>query len=128
MGACGFAAGIERVLLAAASAPSAQPPSRQGIYLATATPTLASESFRFAQQLRAAGVVAALDYDGRSLKAQLREADKAGCRLVAILGEQELKRREITVKDLEQGGLQESIAFEVFAEEIAKRLKPPVCH
>ena len=69
-----------------------------------------------------------LDYDGRSLKAQLREADKAGCRLVAILGEQELKRREMTVKDLEQEHSQEAIGFDVFAQEIAKRLKTATCH
>ncbi|MDP3703547.1 MAG: histidine--tRNA ligase [Candidatus Omnitrophota bacterium] len=128
MGAFGFAAGIERVLLSASSLPSTKPPSRQGMYLATATPALVGESFRFAQLLRTAGVVATLDYDGRSLKAQLREADKAGCRFVAILGEQELKSREITVKDLEQGGAQESIGFDVFAQEIAKRLKAAICH
>ena len=104
------------------------PPSRQGIYLATASPTLVSESFRFAQQLRSQGLRATLDYDGRSLKAQLREADKAGCRFVAILGEQELQRREITVKDLAEGGSQDTIGFDVFAEEIAKRLKIPTCH
>ena len=128
VGACGFAAGIERVLLAAGQPPSTEPPSRQGIYLATAQPAFINQGFQFAQQLRALGVGAVLDYDGRSLKAQLREADKYGCRLVAILGEQELQRREITVKGLEQGNSQEAIGFDVFAQEIAKRLKAPACH
>ncbi|MBI4004403.1 MAG: histidine--tRNA ligase [Candidatus Omnitrophica bacterium] len=127
-GACGFAAGIERLLLAATKPPSTETPPRQGIYLATAQPAFVNEGFRFAQQLRALGVGAVLDYDGRSLKAQLREADKAGCRLVAILGEQELKRREVTVKDLEEGGPQDTIGFDVFAQEIAKRLKTTACH
>jgi len=127
-GACGFAAGIERLLLAATKPPSKDAASRQGVYLATAQPAYVNEGFRFAQQLRAAGIGAVLDYDGRSLKAQLREADKAGCRLVAILGEQELKRGEMTVKDLEQENSQEAIGFDVFAQEIAKRLKTPSCH
>jgi histidyl-tRNA synthetase len=128
VGACGFAAGMERLLLAATKPPSKDAVPRQGVYLATAQPTFVNEGFRFAQQLRALGVGAVLDYDGRSLKSQLREADKAGCRLVAILGEQELQQRQITVKDLEQGGAQESIGFEAFAQEIAKRFKATPCH
>jgi len=127
-GACGFAAGIERLLLAATKPPSTETSPRQGIYLATAQPAFVNEGFRFAQQLRALGVGAVLDYDGRSLKAQLREADKAGCRLVAILGEQELKRREVTVKDLEESGSQETLGFDIFAQEIAKRLRLSGCH
>jgi histidyl-tRNA synthetase len=129
LGAAGFAAGIERLLLA--SAPPAAAPAadgRRGLYLAVAKPELAREAFRFVQALRGLGVEATLDYDGRSLKAQLREADKSGARLVAILGEQELAQRAMTVKDLEQGGAQETVALETFAVEMAKRLKPASCH
>jgi histidyl-tRNA synthetase len=130
MGACGFAAGIERLLMAAehqgAKAPTAH---RRGLYLAVAQPALLKEAFRFVQQLRAKQVTATLDYDGRSLKAQLREADKAGCRFVAILGEQELRQRAMTVKDLEQSG-QETITFDAFVDTVVDRLKTKVgaCH
>ena len=129
LGAVGFAAGIERVLMAS-SRPASQPDvpaPRRGLYLATAQPSLSSDAFRLVQQLRERGVCAIMDYDGKSLKAQLREADKAGCRLVAILGEVELKQRAITLKDLEQGS-QETIALDDFIDTAATRQSQVTCH
>ncbi|MBI3010906.1 MAG: histidine--tRNA ligase [Candidatus Omnitrophica bacterium] len=125
MGAVGFAAGIERVLMAvdhgrAEAAPMAN--RRRGVYLAVATPSLIGEGFRFVQQLREHGVCAVMDYDGKSLKSQLREADKANCQLVAILGEAEVKQRAITLKDLEQGS-QETVSFDAFVDEVSRELK-----
>ncbi len=55
------------------------------------------------------GVPAELELGGRSLKATLRRADKDGFRAVAILGDDELGAREVTVKDLAVG-TQERIA------------------
>lgn len=143
MGAVGFAAGIERILMALERATPATeagttPPgrggrrgnpggkaggTRRGLYLAVAQPALIGEGFRFVQQLRARGVFAVMDYDGKSLKSQLREADKSGCQLVAILGEAELAQRSMTLKDLEQGS-QETVAFDEFVDTISQRLKP----
>ena len=129
MGAVGFAAGMERLLMAA-EATTAQPiaggPQRHGLYLAIAQPALVGEGFRFAQQLREHGVTALMDYDGKSLKAQLREADKGGCRLVAILGETEMAQRSMTLKDLEQGS-QRPVTFEAFVDDVAQQLKRS-CH
>lgn len=126
MGAFGFAAGIERLLLATDGEAGGTTPGRRGVYLAIAQPTLMPEGFRLVQALRARGVCALTDYDGKSLKAQLREADKAGCRLVAILGEQELNSRSITIKDLEQGS-QEAAPLDTFVDAVAQRLQP-ICH
>jgi histidyl-tRNA synthetase len=86
-----------------ASETPAQPAGRRGVYLAMAQAQLAPEGFRMAQRLRGQGITTMMDYEGRSLKAQLREADNAACRFVAILGEQELKQGTLTVKDLEKG-------------------------
>src|SRR3989338_5878729 len=81
MGAFGFAAGIERVLMAAGTgATSEEPPARAGVYLAVAQPPLIGEAFRLVQRLRECGVPALMDYDGKSLKAQFRGADKARAR------------------------------------------------
>ena len=127
MGAVGFAAGMERVFMAATAVRAEAPPAtRRGVYLAVAQPSLLGDGFRFVQQLRRHGAHAVMDYDGKSLKAQLREADKAGCRLVAIFGEAELTQRAMTVKDLEQGS-QETVAFETFVETVAQRVKAS-CH
>ncbi len=135
MGAAGFAGGLERLLIAAlhAATPPAPPttghaggvaPVRRGVYLATAKPDLLPKAFQMVAALRRQGVEATLDYDAGSLRAQMREADKLGCRYVAILGDQELAKGELTVKDLAQGGAQESIALDRVTEEFANRLKP----
>jgi len=46
------------------------------------------------------GLEAEMDYDGRSLKSQMRRADKSGARYVLILGEDELVRRQIQLRDM----------------------------
>jgi len=126
LGAVGFAAGIERILLAVDRGPGTklevgEAPKRRGLYLAVAQPTLLGDGFRFVQQLRDGGLSALMDYDGKSLKAQLREANKLGCELVAILGEAEVKQRALTLKDLEQG-TQKTIAFETFVKEVRQQV------
>jgi histidyl-tRNA synthetase len=130
VGAVGFAAGLERVLMAADRAgqpgQSSASSTRRGLYLAVTHPRWIEEGFRFVQQLRERSVCAMMDYDGRSLKAQFREADKARCRLVAILAEAEAAQRVMALKDLEQGS-QQTVAFDAFVEEVAKRLEA-VCH
>ncbi len=127
LGAAGFAAGIERVLMA--SGPGKQPaPARRGLYLAIANPALIEEGFRFAQQVRERNVSVLMDFEGKSLKAQLREADKAGCQWVAILGDQEMQQRSMTLKDLGQGG-QETVLFDAFPERVAQQSKSrAACH
>ncbi len=131
MGAVGFAAGIERVLLAVdpQHTSSSANTARRGVYLAVAQPALVGEGFRLVQQLRSQGVPALMGYDHKSLKAQLREADKARCQFVAILGEAELKQRAITLKDLEQSS-QETVPLEAFAQTVAQRTKHAkiACH
>jgi histidyl-tRNA synthetase len=128
LGAVGFAAGIERLLMALAGSAQAADgaPARAGLYLAVAQPALIAEAFRFAQALRERGLCARLDYEGKSLKAQLREADKHECRFVAILGEQELAQRAVTLKDLEQQS-QRAVPFDRLADELAAELKT-ACH
>ncbi|MBI3088104.1 MAG: histidine--tRNA ligase [Candidatus Omnitrophica bacterium] len=128
VGAIGFAAGIERLLMAVhGGTPSdAADDHRAGIYVAVARPDLLAGGFSLVQRLRRRGVTALMDYEGRSLKAQFREADDARCQWVAILGEQELKTQSVTVKDLAQGS-QRTIALDAFVEEAAQGVKA-ACH
>ena len=124
MGAFGFAAGIERVLMAAGKSETASegvPSRRGGLYFAVAQPTLLGQGFGFVQALRERGVTALMDYDGKSLKSQLREADKSSCALVAILGEAEVRERSITLKELEQGN-QRTVSFETFVDDVSSLL------
>ena len=56
--------------------------------------------FLLVQELRNLGMEAEMDYEGRSLKSQMRRADKLGARHVLILGEEEMKRDEIQLRDM----------------------------
>ena len=58
---------------------------------------------RMAQQLRAAGIRAEIYLGSSGMKAQMRYADKRGAPLVVIQGDDELKRGEVTIKDLIEG-------------------------
>ena len=127
LGAVGFAAGIERILLAAESGATAVTPKRDGLYLATPQPTLVPEAFRIVQQLRGHGVRALIDFERKSLKAQLREADKAGVQFVAIFGENERQQGNITLKDLEQGS-QQTVALDQFADFMSRQTHSVGCH
>ena len=92
----GWAAGIERILLASPAAPVAPPPL--DLYVAYAGPQHGAEAFRLAADARRAGHSARLELGGRSLKGQLKQADRAGARYVAILGDE-----GTALKDMESG-------------------------
>ena len=92
----GWASGVERMLMTASALPAAAPPL--DLFVAYATPELQSAAFRLAADVRRAGRAARLELGGRSLKGQLRQADRAGARYVAILGEE-----GTSLKDMETG-------------------------
>ncbi len=92
----GWAAGVERMLMAAPPQPVAPPPLE--LYVAYAKPELRSAAFLLAADARRAGHPARLELGGRSLKGQLKQADRAGARYVAILGDE-----GTSLKDMETG-------------------------
>jgi histidyl-tRNA synthetase len=94
--AMGWAAGVERMLLASPPVPVAAPPL--DLYVAYASPQDRAAAFRLASDARHAGLAARLELGGRSLKGQLKQADRAGARYVAILGEE-----GTSLKDMETG-------------------------
>jgi histidyl-tRNA synthetase len=85
--ASGWAAGVERILLATSELPVA--PDLVDLYVAhTPRPPQAGEAaFDLALQARRAGLQAQLELAGRSIKGQLKHADRLGARYVAIVGE-----------------------------------------
>ena len=102
--AIGFAIGEERILASLAAQPGpAESPSYTGVYVVTA----GSEGFPVAmdlvQTLRRRGLRAAVDLEGRSLKGQMRQANKDRYRYSVILGSDELARGEATIKDMLSG-------------------------
>jgi histidyl-tRNA synthetase len=90
----GWAAGIERILLAAGDEEAAED-SR--VYVALAKPDAAREGLRLARRLRAEGFRVEMEQAGRSLRGQLRQADRIGARSTVIVGD------GIDVKDMDSG-------------------------
>ncbi len=80
--AVGWAAGIERILLALGEVDEAV---GRDAFLAVADPGQRRRALALASELRHAGLTAELDLAGRSLKGQLKHADRIGARRVLIL-------------------------------------------
>ena len=80
--AIGWAAGIERILLALGET---EDTAQSDVFVAVADPEQRQAALALASELRHAGLVANLDLAGRSLKGQLKQADRAGARYTVIL-------------------------------------------
>lgn len=100
----GFGTGVERILLALSRSredlPRAVGPTA---YVVALTEASRPEAFGLAHGLRSRGISADLDYAGRSAKGQMKQAGRGGARFALILGEEELQRGEVTLKDLATG-------------------------
>jgi histidyl-tRNA synthetase len=92
----GWAAGIERMLLAAAEQPVAAPVV--DLYVASESDAGHATAFQVAHEARRAGLAAQLELAGRSLKGQLKQADRLGARFVAVVEE-----GGVTLRDRESG-------------------------
>jgi histidyl-tRNA synthetase len=96
----GFAAGIERVLLAMPETEESAVDSMNGLFIAVVGEGFRTEGFRMLQTLRGRGIRSDMDYQGRSLKAQMKQANKSGFRYVIILAEDELARGTVVIRDM----------------------------
>jgi histidyl-tRNA synthetase len=97
----GWAAGIERILLASGEEHVGTPVL--DLYVGYATPAARGEAFQIAYEARRAGLSAQVELAGRSLKGQLKQAGRAGARAIAIVGED----GTTSLKDTEAGEQQE---------------------
>ncbi len=97
--AVGFAVGLERIslMLPDHSLPE-MPPT---VYVAAFGSEGSQAGVLLQEQLRQAGVPAQSDYRSGTLKAHLRQADRAKCRYAVLLGDDEVKRGSATVRDME---------------------------
>jgi len=100
LGGIGFGTGVERMLLAAASTETG---SALDLFFVTLAPSARVPAMRLAGALRAGGVSCDLDYGGRGAKGQFKQADRSGASFAAILGEDELSRGTIKVRDMASG-------------------------
>jgi histidyl-tRNA synthetase len=104
----GFGAGIERLLLSLEAGESAEVAPGLDVYVAAASEEARLPALQLAEEIRRAGLAVDLDYQRRSLRAQMREAARVGARYTALLGEDELTAGTVTLRDMGSGE-QESV-------------------
>ena len=117
----GFGLGVDRIILALKAQEVAiptQPPVE--VYIAVLGEETMPAAFQLAQRLRVGDIRTELEYTGRSLKAQMKTANKLNARYVVILGEDEIRDKTATIRDMETGD-QQSIAFDRLVDELRKQ-------
>jgi histidyl-tRNA synthetase len=97
----GFAAGMERILLSMNSDIKAANEKR--VHVINLIESESSHALQVANQLREAGYQVTMDTLRRSLKAQMRDANRSGAVKAVIIGEEELQKNVVQVKDLSSG-------------------------
>ena len=100
--AVGWAGGIERLAMLAVGAPDAPRP----IALVPVGDDVQDAAMQLARDLRHSGFVVDLGYRGNVTR-RMRRADRIGARVALFLGENELERGVITLRDLDSGSQQE---------------------
>jgi len=119
--AVGFAAGMERLFLALQAADVQLPGAPQAdVFIAALGEEAERWVFRTTQDLREAGLHVALDLKGRSLKAQMKEANRQNADYTLIIGGNELEAQEATVKEMESGE-QVDVPFDELTRYLRKR-------
>lgn len=122
----GFAMGIERVLAVQKQSQGAlEEANKEYLMLVALGEKAQNEGFALVSRLRKKGLPASIDLLGRSLKAQLKAADRVQAQYAAILGEEELNKGIIILRDLRLGE-QEELKLQDFEEQVLKRYKEDV--
>ncbi|MDD5043552.1 MAG: histidine--tRNA ligase [Patescibacteria group bacterium] len=120
--ACGFAIGIERLILKIKEAGvEVDDPTKPQIFLAQLGETAKRKALVLFEELRRNNIRVAESFAKDSLRQQLEMANRLGVKLTLILGQKEVMDGTILIRDME-GGIQEVIDFNKTIEEIKKRL------
>ena len=97
--AVGFAAGLERILLAMEKQnllPS--PTAKTDVFVVNTGENAAA--FSLLNKLRENNIAALAAFSGKSLKSQMKQADKCGAKFALIIGEEEVQNNTVTLKDM----------------------------
>lgn len=114
--ALGFGMGIERLLLLLEAQEIKLPEAKKcEIYIANIGEEASLKAAAMATELRQSGMFAEFDVVGRSLKAQMKYADKIGARFTTVIGEDDIKANVAKVKNMQTGEVTE-LAIDEFAD------------
>ena len=116
----GFAAGIERLLMVreAMKVPNIEIPGPE-VYLVSLGSAALAKNRKIAARLRQSGISVMLEPEEKSMKSQMRSADRLKARHVFILGESELASGQAVLKKMADGS-QQTIPIESLKEMLSK--------
>ncbi|MCC7549176.1 MAG: histidine--tRNA ligase [Burkholderiales bacterium] len=108
--ACGFAMGVERLLVLMAESSAVEVPAdAPAVYVVHAGEETRAPAWRAAEALRQAGIPVVLHCGEGSFKSQMRRADASGARFALIVGESEAQANRVGIKPLRDPGVQETL-------------------
>ncbi|MBP3781489.1 MAG: histidine--tRNA ligase [Selenomonas sp.] len=118
--AVGFATGLERVLLALEKQNLLpEMDSKTDAFVVALGDVAQGAAFKLLTKLRQAGFKAGMDYAGRSMKAQMKQANKANARFALIIGEDEVKEACVQLKDMEKSE-QQKVSFDNIVDVLSE--------
>ncbi|MEE9554570.1 MAG: histidine--tRNA ligase [candidate division Zixibacteria bacterium] len=125
----GFAAGMERILMAMPDEVDVDMGEEMGFFLVISDEKFRPDAFKLSAFLRKLGLTADIDYQVRSMKAQMKQAGKSGFKYAVIFAEDEMKRGAIVLRNLADSSQFEIVLsdiynignIEVFGEFIGKK-------
>ena len=121
--AVGFAVGLERVLLALEQQQLLPAmPDAVDVFVVALGENVQTAAFRLLMAMRAAGLSAQMDFAGRSMKAQMKQANKANARFVVILGEDEVREQAATLRNM-QTSEQEKVTMQEIINKLCAEVK-----
>jgi len=119
--AVGFAAGLERLLMVMEKqAPREAPALSPGIFIAAADEPGRKRALIKTMEARRGGIRAETDYLGRSLKSQMREADRQNALFSIVIGKKEVESGKGVLKNM-QSGEEIPVTLDSLVAEVQKR-------
>ncbi|WP_288301623.1 histidine--tRNA ligase [uncultured Veillonella sp.] len=121
--AVGFAMGMERLLLALEKQgllpEEVQEPS---VFVVSLGDAAKVAGFTLVKELRERYIIAETSGEAKSMKSQLKHANKINAKYVIIVGDDELTRREAILRDMENGE-QETVAIDAIVDRVTSLVK-----
>ncbi len=114
----GFAVGFERAIMAleACGVTADQFAPKGGVWLVSLGEAALAENMKLAAQLRAKGIRCGMELAAKSMKAQMRKANRVGADSVIIRGDDEIEKGVAMVKDMAEGSQKESTIEEILRD------------
>lgn len=121
--AVGFAAGMERLFIACDELGiELGSPKKVDVYIVTLGDDARRWGLKHLSKIREKGLSATMDYKGRSMKAQMKDANRENAQYALIVGGNELAEGKFTLRNMKESE-EQSLPFESIIESIMKRMQ-----